>query len=91
MTMSRLSAASRATTRVFHGSWGSACKASLHPRAGSPAEHLGWGARLYAAAALRGLRPIEPMTNLIRASFSLSCVGRDYLESQLALRQSATN
>ena len=29
--------------------------ASLHPRAGSPAEQLGWGARLYAVAALRGL------------------------------------
>src|SRR6185436_9277315 len=30
---------------IFQRSWGSA---SLHPRAGSPAEHLGWGARLYA-------------------------------------------
>ena len=44
---------------VFDGSWGFARKASLHPRAGSPAEHLGWGARLYALAALRGLRQIE--------------------------------
>ncbi len=43
------------------GSWGSA---ALHPRAGSPAEHLGWGARLYAVAALRGLRQIQPM-NLV--------------------------
>ncbi len=48
------------------GSWGSA---ALHSRAGSPAEHLGWGARLYAVAALRGLRQIQPM-NLIRASWS---------------------
>jgi len=30
--------------------------AALHPRAGSPAEHLGWGARLYAFATLRGLK-----------------------------------
>jgi hypothetical protein len=29
----------------------------LHPRAGSPAEQLGWGARLYAFATLRGLNP----------------------------------
>jgi hypothetical protein len=40
------------------GSWGSAA-AALHPRAGSPAEHLGWGARLYAAATLRGLRVVN--------------------------------
>jgi len=37
---------------VLQRSWGSA---PLHPRAGAPAEHLGWGARLYAIAALRGL------------------------------------
>jgi len=51
------------------GSWGSA---ALHPRAGSPAEHLGWGARLYAVAALRGLRQIQLTMNLIRASWSTS-------------------
>jgi hypothetical protein len=38
------------------GSWGSA---ALHPRAGSPAEHLGWGARLYAVARYRGLGRIN--------------------------------
>src|SRR5688500_10667313 len=38
----------------LHGwSWGSA---ALHPRAGSPAEHLGWGARLYAVTRSAGLR-----------------------------------
>jgi len=35
----------------WSSTWGSA---ALHPRAGSPAEHLGWGARLYAIATLRG-------------------------------------
>jgi len=34
------------------GSWGFA---ALQPRAGSPAEHLGWGARLYAVARYRRL------------------------------------
>ena len=43
---------------VLHGSWGFARKASLHPR-------------LYAVAALRGLRQIELLRNLIRASFRL--------------------
>ena len=33
-------------------SWG---YASLHPSAGSPAEHLGWGARLYAVGRFAGL------------------------------------
>src|SRR5687767_9270905 len=28
--------------------------AALHPRAGSPAEHLGWGARLYANTRFAG-------------------------------------
>jgi hypothetical protein len=37
---------------TYSMTWGSA---ALHPRAGSPAEHLGWGARLYAFATLRGL------------------------------------
>jgi hypothetical protein len=32
-------------------SWGSA---SLHPRAGSPAEHLGWGGSLYADTRFAG-------------------------------------
>ncbi len=44
--------------RPFHGlmvcgplgPWGS------RPRAGSPAEHLGWGARLYAVACSRRLK-----------------------------------
>ncbi len=46
---------SRALPFELQRSWGFA---SLHPRAGSPAEHLGWGARLYAVAALRGLKAI---------------------------------
>jgi hypothetical protein len=38
-------------------SWGSA---SLHPRAGSPTEQLGWGARLYAVACFAGSEIREP-------------------------------
>jgi hypothetical protein len=37
--------------------WGSA---ALHPRAGSPAEHLGWGARLYAFARYAGYDKANP-------------------------------
>ena len=54
-------------------SWGSA---ALHPRAGSPAEHLGWGARLYAVAALRGLRQIQFTTELclnVEVAIHLKC------------------
>ena len=54
LVMIRLSAAPRALNNFHNASWGSA---PLHPRAGSPAEHLGWGARLYAIATLRGLSP----------------------------------
>ena len=47
-----LSAASRALPSAPKSTWGCA---ALHPRAGSPAEQLGWGARLYAVARYRGL------------------------------------
>jgi hypothetical protein len=51
-------------------SWGSA---TLHPRAGSPAEHLGWGARLYAIARYRGLAWISsPNAFLCKASNTLT-------------------
>src|SRR5438552_17367102 len=46
-----LSHASRAQFSYGALSWGSA---SLHPRAGSPAEQLGWGARLYASTRCAG-------------------------------------
>src|SRR5882724_6345000 len=51
--MNRLSRVPCARTLMGLGPWGSA---ALQPRAGSPPEHLGWGARLYAAARSRGLR-----------------------------------
>jgi len=52
---------------AYKRSWGSA---SLHPRAGSPAGQPGWGARLYAIAAFRGLRT-KTINHLFRGSFSL--------------------
>src|SRR5688500_14973016 len=50
--------------------------AALHPRAGSPAEHLGWGARLYAVAALRGLRQFNSRSVCQIDSGLLVCYGR---------------
>ena len=38
------------------GSWGFA---ALHPRAGSPAEQLGWGARLYAVSRSAGFENVS--------------------------------
>ncbi len=58
--MIRLSAAPRTLSIFDTGPWGFA---ALHPRAGSPAEQLGWGARLYALG-----RSAGSQANLIRAS-----------------------
>ena len=56
--MIRLSPAPRASDIFHDGSWGFA---ALHPRAGPPAEQLGWGARLYALARFRGLGVTVPV------------------------------
>ena len=56
-----LAHASRARSSYLVVTWGSA---SLHPRAGSPAEHLGWGARLYAFTRYAGYSFI-PQPHLI--------------------------
>jgi hypothetical protein len=71
-----LRAVARSVRSVFLPSlsWGSA---PLHPRAGSPAEHLGWGARLYAFTRCAGFRNWDRARSGLLNHFSANPPERD--------------